>query len=1148
MTLYSDIINRLEDLRDHALFEQFAVDFLCSRGHDAALIPGGSDDGMDVAIYDGEGEPFPGTVTINSDVIGNMRKNLAQYKAKGRPRRKCIVVTSESLTARRIKNLYTRAGTLDYTLVQVYTQNEIATYLYNNARWREDLLHLPGHPSALSKQPPTNRPFADRDLVGREEALDWLRNTSGDRLLVGESGAGKTSLLYQLAKEEEQNAYFIVRNDVGEIAKTIRETDPKVLMLDGAYNDKAFVEEMLRLRHDEEINGHFDFIVTCWNGDRGDFESVLEIPSASTFALCRLTQDQMVEVVREAGIPNNIWLINEILGQAAGLPGLAVTIADLALRSGVEKIRTAEALSAAILQFYKQIIDGPVQDILACFALGGTSGMHKDIVSIQLGIPRYELRATLENLEAGGIVSEVHNLQDHIKVRPDALRHALIRDVFLSGASSLSHSTFKGLIAESPDPKATAMELIGAKSRGGLFEKGYLETYIANLESKLWEKRQQILSTFSPQGREFLTMPQQVWSEHEKIYKVWEKYACLGDTEAAWVIENFTGKFSLLATPLLYRIPQHVIPQLLTEAIGDDRELHSHPYHPMRLIQDWVKGAHPLRPEALQTRKALLQSARNWLEDGNDPLTGYKAMHFVMIPYFESYIPKPGSGNAIVWHEGYLTELDMRKLQSFWKEIIECTRVIAVPDWQVFLDTIEDWAYPFRGQSPPEKTRTLMTSFAREMALDVKEAAAIHIGVLYGLQRLIEQSYPDLEIFKDDVIDTLYPARTLDREDSWQHAIDALADKWIKLQPDAVIKQLISVELEINQEWPRLTPSLCSRLATKTREPLLWFDLMLPTTLPADIVMPFLQKAIRCETTGWEQYLRTSFETERLRGHAFQIILTHLQVPDDLKQAAWDIAGQYIGGLQQLLWSRQLSLETIIELFTHPDKSLVAMLAVEVWQRNKGNIADEIRPLWERAIIECCEGDYWLREIFKAEAELAIRWFDRRFVEGSYDPPFDFSSGLGEVFAEWSLNARRKLLDILPYGFRFNETLIRLIGDKVPLYERLLQKTWPESALLAPLNRSIDSAWESFAKLAHKSGYASEEIVSSTFFAEGVLSGPLAGRESGRWRGWRNQFEGIRDHEDEVIRHIAAIGYQRSDEQYKALLEKERDEDVYGRD
>ena len=265
--LHNDIINRLEQLRDHELFEPFAVDFLCHKGHDAALNRGGSDDGMDIEISDGDGEPYPGTATTSPNVIGNMTKNLTRYKDKGRPRRKCIVVTSESLTARQRKNLYKRARELSFTLVQVYAQNEIAAYLRDNARWRNYLLGLSGYPSALSKKPPTNREFVDRDLVGREEAMDWLRNTlPGDRLLVGESGAGKTSLLYQLAKVEEQAAWFIVGNDIGEIANAIREIDPKVLMLNGAYSDKEFVEEMLRLRHHEEINGDFSFIATCWNG------------------------------------------------------------------------------------------------------------------------------------------------------------------------------------------------------------------------------------------------------------------------------------------------------------------------------------------------------------------------------------------------------------------------------------------------------------------------------------------------------------------------------------------------------------------------------------------------------------------------------------------------------------------------------------------------------------------------------------------------------------------------------------------------------------------------------------------------------------------------------------------------------------------
>ena len=60
--LHNEIIRRLEQPLRPDQFERFAVAFLCYRGHDATHVPGGSDDGMDIAIFDGEDEPYPGLV------------------------------------------------------------------------------------------------------------------------------------------------------------------------------------------------------------------------------------------------------------------------------------------------------------------------------------------------------------------------------------------------------------------------------------------------------------------------------------------------------------------------------------------------------------------------------------------------------------------------------------------------------------------------------------------------------------------------------------------------------------------------------------------------------------------------------------------------------------------------------------------------------------------------------------------------------------------------------------------------------------------------------------------------------------------------------------------------------------------------------
>ena len=961
-------------------------------------------------------------------------------------------------------------------------------------------------------------------------------------------------MLYQLAKSADQAAWFIVGKDIGEIADGIREKNPAILLLDGAYSDKSFVDEILHLRRHSEIDGDFSFVVTCWNGDREEFISILEMPENNIFDLDRLTQDEMVDVIANAGITDNTWLINEIVRQAAGLPGLAITLAEWALRGEGEKIRTAEALSAAIIQFYKQIIEGPVQDILACFALGGKSGMHKDAVSGQLDISGPELREALESLETGGIVAEAQDRRDHVKVRPDALRHALIRDVFLSGPSSLAQSDLKSLIDMSPDPKATAMELIGAKARGGKLEVGFLESYITQLEDNLWEDYQQAMASCTPTLREAFGVSRPDWLAQQKLHRIWEALAGQGYDEASWVIENFSGETSLLARPLLHHVPHKAIPKMLDEAIGDERAPHLHSDHPLSPLLAWVKSGRPWSGEAVQNRGNILRGARRWIENGGDPATGYKAMLFAMIPYYEGTVPKPGSGNGIIIQQAYLAEFELEKLQLFWKEIIACAEAIEVPDLQDFLVTIDDWANPFQRQSPPAGARELMTSFAIEMALDIKKAAAKHFGILFKLQRLMERTYPDLEIFQDDVIDALYPGTptTTDPEKQqtiWNKATDKVVDDWIRREPQEVIDQLESLELEIDQRWSRQTPYLCKRLAEKTEMPLMWFDNMVSTALPPDAVMPFMWEAIQRNVDGWELALANGFATERLRSGAIQYILTCENVPNDLIEAALSIAGQYTSIMESLVRSNRLSRELVIKLFKNSDKTLVGKIAIAEWHRDKRrSIPEDIRQLWEQAVIKHCKGDYWLLEIFKVEAELALSWFKHRLADDSYHPAYEFRSDLDKVFAEWSLEARRNLLDVVPCDYLYTEILVKIIGDNVALYEQLINETTcTDSVQLAPLHRPIDSTWVSFANLAYAHGHAPEQIVTNTFMTSGIVAS-WVGKRSDGWKKWRNQFGEIRTHEDEVIREIAAVGYRRSAQQYQEELDKEHDKDVHGQD
>jgi hypothetical protein len=87
--LYRDILSGLDGRLDPELFEQCSIDLL-RREAFPTLVPirGGSDAGMDGAIADGEGLPYPLVCTTGTDVIGNLTRSLDSYLADGGSRRR----------------------------------------------------------------------------------------------------------------------------------------------------------------------------------------------------------------------------------------------------------------------------------------------------------------------------------------------------------------------------------------------------------------------------------------------------------------------------------------------------------------------------------------------------------------------------------------------------------------------------------------------------------------------------------------------------------------------------------------------------------------------------------------------------------------------------------------------------------------------------------------------------------------------------------------------------------------------------------------------------------------------------------------------------------------------------------------------------
>lgn len=428
---YLKIVGGLQGDLDPDVFEACAADLLLDEWPTLVPIQGGSDSGMDGAVADGIGEPFPLVTTTSKDVIGNLTRNLSKYKEEGGKRRKAILATSTLLTARREQNLKDRASELGFTLVQVYSQPALASRLYRSPRWCRELLNLSGDPSPRSVVPKSDRPLREQPLLGRDEDLEWLENVEQDSLLVGQPGVGKTFLLHRFAVEG--CGLFAVSEDRGELAGAVREQQPKVIIVDDAQVHLDLVRNLRQLRTD--TGASFSILATCWPNDEKNVSGALNLLSSDIRTLEPLTRDVMVEVVKGVGIYRPNELIREILNQAEGRPGLAVTLARLCLQGDIQRVFTGDALSRSFLNFFNRAVGERAGQILAAFSVGGDAGLPINLVAATLGLSPVEVQTAVVKLAAGGVVLD--RGKQLLSVRPAALRHTLVRDVFFNGSFSL---------------------------------------------------------------------------------------------------------------------------------------------------------------------------------------------------------------------------------------------------------------------------------------------------------------------------------------------------------------------------------------------------------------------------------------------------------------------------------------------------------------------------------------------------------------------------------------------------------------------------------------------------------------------------------------------------------------------------------------
>ncbi len=1145
--LYTQIISGLSQSLDSELFEQCAADLLRSDYPKLVPVCGGGDSGFDGAIADSQGEPAPLIVTTAEDAIRNLTRNLKRYNEQDGKRRWTVFVTSRRLTPRKRGNLFVRANELGFVLEQVYDQEAIANLLYDSPRWCKELLGLSGSPSALSHIPKTARlPIPGQRLIGRDNEFKWLLRTEGDKLIVGQPGSGKTCILYQLAAQDR--GLFVVSEEKTAVANAIREERPPAVFVDDAGGKLELIADLVHLRR--TTCAEFSIVAACWPGDSDHVSQKLDLGQVRPRDLPLLTRDEIVAVVKQAGLAGPNDLVRYIVDQAVGLPGLAIMLARFYLQEVVGEVLPGDILKRHFLQFMKPKLKEDAEAILAGFSVGGESGIEMDTVARALGFSLPEVRKTLIRLATGGVIVDSPHVQSSysfsnaraVAVQPATLRHALVRDVFFGKSVPLPKRILDQLIDQAHSSADVAETLMGASVCGGDVPEALLQGVV----------------------------------EKAGDGETYRRYVSIGPRQALWALQQHPESLLVVGEHALSSAPVEVIPLLLEAAITKRQLLHQGDSEPMHFIKRWALSGKPGTGEALNRRRIVLEAAIRWLIKGGDVDVAVCAACIAVSPAYEAFTTDPGAGNTLITSSGLLAPYEIRHLRSLWTEFLTVITGRDDFSWDSIFRVLHSWAYPSSLLPSSEEeihaeTRHAIAEVAVAVVGALSKMAQGKSAVLQRLKGYIDVTGAEVDLQINEVM-TLFCPDTNGQD--WRAAprsrerkLSELANKWHTRPPEQVVTELTDIAQEASQagfQTHVYMKKFYEKLSRLVENSVPWCWALICQNANADYVAPFLQLAVANNVTGWPEVAFTCLERVGFQGLAVRLALEEPDLDSELFSSAFALVTHFTAHVEDLCMRGLVPMSVLRLMLEHEDRGVAIGAARGEWRSEpNGRVRESIAEAWRVAVIRHGTNEWFIAQAFKLDSGLAESWLLAKMQDdpGSYYSlnPRNTDGTLSVAVQVQNANSQTSLLSKLAeHTTRQQQSILwyrdltaLIVGDIPALQRQLLEDVRLKEYHLAPLRRHtregkhlvFDSSWERFALLAFEAGYTAEQIFAATCPRLFSWSGPL----SALYAIWADDFKELFLHEKHVIRQVGELGRQWAIETRESLVEEERLESVLGR-
>ena len=1079
MNLRDRIRQALNEPLDGDVFEECAATLLKPHYADLQWVSGPNDAGQDGLGETWDGTKFVLVVTTQRAYGVNLRKSLRSYQRAGGDLRAVVFATSRSVSGRMRTSLPKEiAAEFDTKLLAIHDQAEFVNLLYDSPMWRRKLLPAVSAPvSALTRDFRRVFPDPSLGLVGRDVEQEQLLAATGDIIVSGVPGVGKSYLLEHLCKAHDWAWLDLSRGrSVRDLADDILAKKPARIIADDVHFDLEHLALLDQLRR--ELGVPFHIVACCWPTRLDDVRS--RMPHAQVVKISELTRAQIRGIVVAAGVSGPRDLHAAILEQAQGRPGLAVLLAHACAENRVGEAVRGDLLARYTLEFLQSALPHNPRHELAILALTDTYGASVETVSTVLGRDLGSVADVLRTVATSGTIDEAPWQRGALVVQPESLRYALVRDVFFSEPVSLD---IRPVLAKLPEPATAAISLIVTAVQGSPVDRDLIK------EVTDWGDRRSVAA-----------------------------YAQLGPQELKLALQRASHYLIEIACETLRAqgVSDTLVHALLTASVGDDRPRDQTPDHPLRVLADFFKSSRC----GIDQRESAIHAAVTWADHGGSSEHAARVIVAALYPGIDEGETDLVSPRTLRLRYGPFRPHVIRELALLWDLALDFLRRHATVPPRVILDGLQRWLYPgllARSEHEDDESDAAIRVVGLRVAADLAGIYADRPIALRSLAARANRVGAEIAVSLQTPIAAFYRADTLDDHDHSppppltdveERKLNQAAKEHGLRGEEWVANLIVEIEREakaVGAGAPPLLPHFAERVTGEVSDPVALAYTLMQHGCSYAVLASVVRRVTEQEPKGCWALIKDIFRHPHYREMALWLMCSK-EAPADVRVV---LIAEYderdLWGVASCALEGQFSAEELTAMLddiTHSAASNLAIHLIAAARVNANNkqglpsgVLAQCRKLVARYRLPEHDGDsvdaQLLGSILSKDHDLFADWLSGWLVRAQTDKrewlPFDIRESVSNL----PISARIDLVGQIPAD---------LVSMELPQLVMQLVAGTPAVARVLFARRDLnhlhhnalavnvpDEAWLQIALSALDAGHTVDAVAYASEFGRGIV-------------------------------------------------------------